>query len=210
MSDKELTTSDASSKDLSTGPQPEEYGATETIDLTSLLTEDVTTSGSFDIRSDIWATTFGKLTQALPIPALLIDQSHNIIVANQACSRISSEYENMLNKPFSGLFPDPSVARRVQLLIEKVFSTRKPGVDEGIVEIGAGRIWGRITVRSIRIMENRLLLVLVEDLTAEKKQLALKRKLNEELEQEIVQRQQHDEATGRERKDISPVRPNSE
>ena len=55
-------------------------------------------------------------------------------------------------------------------------------MDDGIVEIGAGRIWGRITVRSIRIMENRLLLVLVEDLTAEKKQLALKRKLNEELE----------------------------
>ncbi len=192
MSDKELTTPDASPKDRLTGPQPEEYGATETIDLSSLLTEDVTDSGSFDIRSDIWATTFGKLTQALPIPALLIDQSHNIIVANQACSRISSEYGNMLNKPFSGLFPDPSVARRVQLLIEKVFSTRKPGVDDGIVEIGAGRIWGRITVRSIRIMENRLLLVLVEDLTAEKKQLALKRKLNEELEQEIVQRQQHE------------------
>ena len=34
--------------------------STQTIDLGSLLTKDVTTSGSFDIRGSIWATTFGS------------------------------------------------------------------------------------------------------------------------------------------------------
>jgi len=43
--------------------------ATQTIDLSSLLTRDTTSSGSFDIRGQIWSTTFGKLLQALPIPA---------------------------------------------------------------------------------------------------------------------------------------------
>jgi two-component system cell cycle sensor histidine kinase/response regulator CckA len=165
--------------------------STETIYFISLLTEDVMTSGSFDIRSDILATKFGKLTQALPIPALLIDQSHNIIIANEACSRISSNYEDMLKTPFSRLFPDPSAARRVQLLIERVFSTKEPGVHEGRVEIGTGRIWGRINMRFIRVMGNRLLLVFIEDQTAEKK-LALERKLTEELERKIVQLQHHD------------------
>ena len=36
---------------------------TQTIDLGSLLTKDVTSSGSFDLRSGILATTFGKLMQ---------------------------------------------------------------------------------------------------------------------------------------------------
>src|SRR5208283_5905820 len=58
------------------------------------------------------------------------------------------------------------------------------------IEIGKGRIWGRITLRSIRIIENRLVLVLVEDLTPQKRQLVLKHKLNEELKQEIAQREQ--------------------
>ena len=192
MSDKDLTTSGVSPEDRLQGSQQEEYGSAETIDLSSLLTEDVTSSGSFDIRSDIWATTFGKLTQALPIPALLIDQSHNIIVANQACGRISSEYEGILNTRFCELFPDPPVAQRVQALVQKVFSTREPGMDAGVIEIGAGRIWGRVTLRSIRIMEKKLLLVLVEDLTAEKAQLALKPKLNDELGREIIQQQKHE------------------
>ncbi len=170
----------------------EEHGSTGTIDLSTLLTEDVTASGSFDIRSDIWATTFGKLTQALPIPALLIDQNHNVIVANQACGRISSEYKKIFNTPFSELFPDPPVAQRVRQLVEKVFSTSEPGVDAGIIEIGAGRMWGRVTMRSIRIMEKKLLLVLVEDLTAKKTQLAVRRKLSKELEREIVQRRQRE------------------
>ena len=38
-------------------------------------------------------------------------------------------------------------------------------------------------------MENRLVLVLVEDLTPQKRQLVLKNKLNEELKREIAQRE---------------------
>lgn len=166
-----------------------ESNGTETLDLSSLLTRDLTFSGSFDIRGDIWATTFGKLTQALPLPALLIDENCNIVVANQACGRISREYEKILDTPFSGLFPDSPTARKVQAIVDEVFANRKPKIGEGIIEIGEGKIWGRITLRSIRIMENRLVLVLIEDLTPQKRELVLKHKLNEELRREIAQRE---------------------
>ena len=189
MSDDDFPNSNISEEDESPRLLASESNGTETLDLGSLLTRDLTFSGSFDIRGDIWATTFGKLTQALPLPALLIDQSRNIVVANQACGRISREYEKILDTPFSGLFPDPPTARKVQALAEEVFANRKPKVGEGIIEIGEGKIWGRITLRSIRIMENRLVLVLVEDLTPQKRQLVLKHKLNEELKREIAQRE---------------------
>ena len=189
MGDNDFPTSDISEEDESPLLLAGERNGTETLDLSNLLTSDLTFSGSFDIRGDIWATTFGKLTQALPLPALLIDQSCNIVVANQACRRISREYEKILDTPFSELFPDPPTARKVQALAEEVFANRKPKIGEGIIEIGEGKIWGRITLRSIRIMENRLVLVLVEDLTPQKHELVLKHKLNEELKREIAQRE---------------------
>lgn len=189
MGDNDFPNFDASEEVESPRLLSDESNGTETLDLSSLLTRDLTFSGSFDIRGDIWATTFGKLTQALPLPALLIDQMCNIVVANQACGRISREYEEILDTPFSGLFPDPPTARKAQALAEEVISNRKPKVGEGIIEIGDGKIWGRITLRSIRIMENRLVLVLVEDLTPQKRQLVLKQKLNEELKREIDQRE---------------------
>jgi len=189
MGDNDFPTLDTSEEEESPRLLSGESNGTETLDLSSLLTRDLTFSGSFDIRGDIWATTFGKLTQALPLPAFLIDQNCNIVVANQACGRISREYEKILDKPFSGLFPDPPTARKIQALTEEVFANRKPKIGEGVMEIGKGKIWGRITLRSIRIMEIRLVLVLVEDLTPQKRQLVLKHKLNEELKREIAQRE---------------------
>src|SRR5271157_3815820 len=153
MGDNDSPTLDTSEEDESPRLLSGETNGTETLDLSCLLTRDLTFSGSFDIRGDIWATTFGKLTQALPLPALLIDRSCNIVVANQACGRISREYEKMLDKPFSWLFPDPPAARKAQALAEEVFSNWKPKIWEGMIEIGKGKIWGRITLRSIRIME---------------------------------------------------------
>ncbi len=73
-------------------PRPLGIGglATQSIDLADLLTRDVSSSGSFDIRGGIWATTFGKLMQALPIPAVLVDQSFKMVAANQAWGRMLS------------------------------------------------------------------------------------------------------------------------
>jgi PAS domain S-box-containing protein len=162
--------------------------STQTIELTELFTRDLTTTGSFDVRSEIWKTTFGKVIQALPIPTLLIDQSFRIAVANQAWGKISIKYEEMQDVLFSRLFPEAHVARRVQSLLEDVFSTRKPVVAHGKLERGDSRIWARMTFRSIRVMEERFILVLVEDLTADKRIVEQGRKHREELEKRVEER----------------------
>ena len=156
--------------------------ATQSIDLSKLFTKDITESGSFDVRGEIWSTTFGKVMQALPLAALLIDQSFQIAVANQGCRKISDAYEHILESPFSSLFPVSSTGVRAQSILEAVFADRKPRQVESILEIGGNRIWGRLTFRSIRIAADRFVLTLIEDLTAEKEQLRLNRQQPASLE----------------------------
>lgn len=187
MSDKKPSTFDSSAENSDGLRLLEDTNiSTETIDLKTMLSRELTTSGSFDIRGGIWATTFGKLLQALPIPALLIDRSYAAIAANQAWSKISREYETILDTRFSALFPDPSAAEQAQRLIEEVFSTRKLRISESMLEIKGSRIWGRVTCRAVRIMEDGYVLALIEDLTREKKQLMLQKKYTGRLEQEIA------------------------
>ena len=162
--------------------------STQTIELTELFAEELTTTGSFDVRGGIWKTAFGKVIQALPIPTLLIDQSFHIVVANQACGKISLKYEEMQHPLFSRFFPEASVARRIQAILEDVFSTRKPVVVNGTLEIGNYTIWARMTFRSIRIMEERFILLLVEDLTADKQLSEQNKKHREELEKRVKER----------------------
>jgi signal transduction histidine kinase len=161
---------------------------TQTIDLGGLFTKDITSSGSFDIRGGIWASTFGKLLQSLPIPAFLVDQHHLVMVANQACARIESEYERVQGLGFAHLFPNSSDAMKVSEILDEVFHTRKPRAMQGMLRIGKGNIWARLTFRSIRIMDLRSVLVLVQDLTNERKLLHLSRKYQDELQKRVEER----------------------
>ena len=162
--------------------------ATQTIELTEVFTRDLTATGSFDVRGDIWKTTFGKVIQGLPIPALLIDQSFRIVVTNEAWGKIGLKQEEMKSSLLSRLFPGASTARKVQSLLEEVFSTRKPVVARGTLGMGDSRIWARMSFRSIRIMEERFILLLVEDLTAEKQIVEQNKKHREELEKRVEER----------------------
>ena len=66
-----------------------DQGETETIELNNLLTSEQTPSGSFQLGR-IPATTFGRLLEALPIPAFLIDLSYCVAFANEAFRKISA------------------------------------------------------------------------------------------------------------------------
>jgi len=164
------------------------WTATETIDLDSLFTKGLTASGSFDIRGGIWTTTFGKLMQVLPIPALLIDDTYNVVVANQACRKISPGYEKIHGEPLSTLFISYSHPLRALSVVEAVFTSRKPQVLESLVEIAGNKIWGRITFRPIRMGVERLILALIEDLTLERKQRLQDQKHQEDLEKLVKER----------------------
>lgn len=173
----------AGTKRIGGGPRVIDESATQTIDLAQLLTKDVTLSGSFDIRGEIWATTFGKLLQAVPIPGMLVDESLHVAVVNQACAKIIPEHESILGTRFYGLFSPPSDAGKMQSIVEGVFRTRKPTVVTAPLRGGnTGDTWCRITFRSVRIVQQRFLLVLIEDLSSEAKQLALSKNHEKELQ----------------------------
>jgi PAS domain-containing protein len=165
-----------------------DYESTESIELKSLFTRDVTVSGSFDIRGGIWATTFGKVIQALPIPAFLIDEFLNVAVANQACGRFTPEYEKIQGRPFASLLGGQGAAKKAESLLRGLFSDRKPRVGEGRLRIEDAMVWGRMTFRSIRVMDERFVLVLVEDLTREKIQLNENELLRRDLEKRVEKR----------------------
>jgi hypothetical protein len=187
MSDKEEAKPPGSTEHPSPQFLEADQLSTQTIDLGSLLTKDVTTSGSFDVSSEIWATTFGKLMQALPIPVLLVDKSYRAVVANQAFGRVPRTVPEIQGAPFHNFFPDPTVADVMQSVLEAVFTTRKPQVAETIVGHQREKLWCRMTFRSIRIGGDRFTLIVIEDLTAEKRALILKQK------QEQLLRRHHDD-----------------
>ncbi|MFH1112849.1 MAG: PAS domain-containing protein, partial [Pseudomonadota bacterium] len=169
MNDKTLVTFDF--QDEGDG-SPERVGGgglpSLTLDLDDLFSEHLSTSGSFDIRSQIWATTFGKLTQALPIPVLLVNGDHEIVVANQAWARISLDYRKLPGTSFRNLFQNPLSARQAQTSLQGVFATRRPSEIESLLEVNGKRIWARMNLRAIKIRGRRFVLVVCENLSAEK------------------------------------------
>ena len=107
---------------------------TQTIDLDSVFTRDVTTSGSFDFRK-IKNVTFGKLLEAMPIPTLLIDGGHSIVFANEAARKMANGDETLVGRQFSSLFPDPTDGKQALSEVNRIFSHRKNGLFEALLEI---------------------------------------------------------------------------
>jgi PAS domain S-box-containing protein len=160
---------------------------TETIDLKGMLAELDQGFGAPD-KEGFESTSFGKLMEALPIPALLIGDSGNISFMNQSCEKISPEYQTLQGSAFNTLFPDSEAAEKVEDLVDLVFQTRKTQIIEAVMKIAQRRIWGRAHLRSLRYGVDASILVLVEDLTLEKTQLVLQKNLRKELEKRVEQR----------------------
>jgi PAS domain S-box-containing protein len=165
---------------------------TESIEVTTFAA-DVTQSGSFDI-TQFRKTAFSKLLHALPIPALLIDDSHQIIFANQACRKISSDPEKLLGLPAAEISLFSAASKGLKSLLENVLSTRKGQTCEAVLGTSETGMWGRLFFRSVRLDKERLVLLIVEDLTLEKKELLLSRKYQADLEKQVGERRKAEKA----------------
>ncbi len=146
--------------------------STDTIDLSRLFTQDLTLSGSFDV-SAIKKTTFGKLLLALPVPAFLVDEAGDIAFCNEALMKLSDDRRTLEGRAFFSLFPDAEETDRARASVERIFKERKPLLRQGRMQVGNRTIWARIYFRSVRLEKERAILVLIEDLTLEKRQLEL-------------------------------------
>jgi diguanylate cyclase (GGDEF)-like protein/PAS domain S-box-containing protein len=176
-----------SSRKIPSGFEDGTKRETETIDLNELLDALDSVADALDVGV-LRGTPVGQLLHALPVPSLLIDQTGAIVFASQSWQRVNPNFEQIQGKSFSTLFPDPAGAERAQSLVDEVFSKRKTRLSEGIIEVGGNRIWARTNLRSLRIGGTRAILGLVEDMTAEKKQILLSKKYGQELERRVAER----------------------
>ncbi|MGB6067036.1 MAG: ATP-binding protein [Desulfomonilaceae bacterium] len=103
----------------------------------------------------------------MSVPALLIKRSHTIEFANRAFSWMTGGLEPA-GREFSWIFSDPQQSRVFGLLLEKVFSARKPEVRERNLQLRNAEIWGRVHLRTIRLGSDQMVLIQIENLTAQK------------------------------------------
>ncbi len=177
-----LDEDDVSQGFIDRGAQP-----TQSIDLKGLVAE-LDTLGENLRTDDLEETPFGKLMEAVPIPVLLLDGKCIITFLNQAVGKINSKYELLKGKECASLFPDPRVAKHINSLIKTVFFDRQIQVLESVLQIADSKIWGRVHLQPLRWGQDTSVLVLIEDLTLEKTQLALQKKMRKELEKRVEER----------------------
>lgn len=147
---------------------------TQTIDLSTLVAPELSSQNCFDFRK-LSNASFGKLLQALSVPTLLVARSHTVMFANSAFVDLIRDGFNYKDATFSSLFPTPREARQGQLLLEKVFTDRKPEVREIILQVHKTRIWARLHLRTLRLGAEQVVLAQIENLTAQKQLLATRK-----------------------------------
>lgn len=159
----------------------------ETIDLSRLFHEDLSSSGTFNLAG-VESTALGRLLQALPIPAVVIEKSGHVVFLNRYCEKVSPDYHKVHGSHFTALLPDETAARQAESVIKRVFSTRSEQVVEGRLVLGEKRVLVRFHFQAIRLGKEKLILGLAEDLTAERERLSLTEKLRDRLEKSVAER----------------------
>ncbi len=135
----------------------------------------VTETGSFDLT---WISigSFGKLLNAVPMPILLSDTSGRVLFENYAFATISGEHFSKCGDSIFSLFDSEEEADHAGKLVERVLGLRLPQKREGVIGVNGREIWSRMHLRSIRFGSERSVLVLIEDLSTEKRELTLNEK----------------------------------
>lgn len=154
----------------------------ETIIMEGGFDRDVSETGSFYI-ADIEATYLGKLLSALPTPALLVDQWLAIVYANEASASLPSDAEGLRGKDVRTLFAGAEHGAKVSEILGNVFERKKVAIVQTLLRLPGKRMWCRLHARRLRLGYERLLLILAEDLTLERRQIALRTRHQRELKQ---------------------------
>ncbi len=163
---------------------------TQSLELNQLFLPDaVTESGSFRV-SGVHQTTLGRLLDAIPIAAMLLDPAQQTIVfSNKSAIRLFGGLASPVRPvPFSRICVGSSAAQRAEKLLGLMVMDRSPHTFEATVGTEQCPLWGRIHLRSVRVPSGRFILVLIEDLTAEKRHAVTMCKRGDDLEIRVRQR----------------------
>lgn len=144
-------------------------------DAESVKPRPFTESGSFDL-SWITQASFGKLLQAIPMPIFLVDVSGKVKFLNTAMTIMLRDPSKIVGSSFATLFCSPEEAKQAQQVLDCVLAARRAQVSEAILTFEDTQVWGRLSFRPVRFGSERSVLVLIEDLTTEKRELALNEK----------------------------------
>jgi PAS domain S-box-containing protein len=192
MKDDHLTSFNFVDEDEGDTASPSEQKIlTETVNPNQLALEQLAETGSFDLR-EVEMAAFGKLLEALPLAAMLVDATGHIVFANQAFKLFCVGQEGP-GVSFATLFPSPTRSKQALSVMRRVFDTRKTQIFHSTLKAGKRLIWGRMHLRSVRAIGERLVLCLVEDLSQEREKLALTRKHHAELKKRQEQLRQSNE-----------------
>ncbi len=140
-------------------------------------------TATVDLR-EVGTGSIGQFLNALPLPSCVVDETYTILFANEFMRKFRKADDEMVGYPFYILFPDRTKFGRIRGLLDTVFYKRKPQVTEVVLQMNGKRLWGRMHLRSVRLWhdsDDRAILVLIEDLTHEKMQLAVNKRHEVEL-----------------------------
>ncbi|MEW6110754.1 MAG: PAS domain-containing protein [Thermodesulfobacteriota bacterium] len=162
--------------------------STETIDVSSLFDHDAYSSGAFSL-SGLESAVFGRLLDALPIPALLLDRGYCVRFANRFFKKLAVDDTWASGKLFTDLISRPrdsvraeALVYKAEFMLERAFLSGKRQIVETILDLGNNaRIWARIHLQTVRIIHDKHLLLLTEDVTCERKLERLNQRTDRQL-----------------------------
>lgn len=154
--------------------------STETLDLDCLFPVDIAGSGMFELKGH-QELSLATLLDALPVCALLIDRFQRIRMLNHRCKTICRERSQLKRTSFSSLFPVPLNASKAGALIDRVLRERKPKTWEAQMELQGNRMWARMHLRPLRMEGELYVLLVLQDMTVERRQLYIIKKNEHEL-----------------------------
>lgn len=145
-------------------------GHKEAVDPPILVPRNATGSGNPDVQES-GSAPLGQLLQAIPVPALLIDQSRRAIFANREWDQILPEKETFYGLPVAGTARDPGATPNDRYGIEDFFSMATTQACEEVVGTEETEVWGRLFSRRVKTQDNPLILLVLKDLARQEKQL---------------------------------------
>jgi PAS domain S-box-containing protein len=159
-----------------------------------MLTKEPESTGTFDVCG-LQLTALGKILDAMPMPALLIDPLSRIAFANRSCSRISRQPEKLQGLSLSTLFSEESAIAEIQRATNEVFSTGKSQLIDSTFEITGHRMWSRLYLQSMAFGSSKWMVLLMKDLAHGKNRILPSSRYHSKFPKEIAERERMEKLT---------------